>query len=215
MKEIYLIRHGETEWNRVEVFRGRTDIPLNERGIAQARAASESLKDIKIERIFSSPLLRAKQTANEFSGTHNLKVEIIEGFTDLDCGLWHGKTLTGVKADYPDLYRMWEETPHLLTIPGGESLGNRSRRAVKALKNVINGMNDGIAVIISHRVVTKLLIMNVLGINKGHFWQIRQDNACINRFFFSGNDLKSGIVMRLNDTGHLKNIKGEPLNRDF
>ena len=86
MVKVILIRHGETDWNTQQIFRGRIDIPLNESGLAQARAVRESLKDTKIDRIYSSPLSRAFETARILGENRNLKIETEEAFVDIDFG---------------------------------------------------------------------------------------------------------------------------------
>ena len=88
MVKIILIRHGETDWNREQIFRGRIDVALNEVGLAQAGAVKESLKDVKIDRIYSSPLSRAFETASVLGENRGLGVEIEKGFIDIDFGKW-------------------------------------------------------------------------------------------------------------------------------
>jgi len=95
MKKIYILRHGETQWNKEEIFRGRNDIPLNEVGLKQAELASYYFKDKGIERIFSSPLLRAMQTAEAVSKTVGGDIEIVEEFIDINFGIWEGLSKRG------------------------------------------------------------------------------------------------------------------------
>ena len=88
---LVLVRHGETAWNRGEVFRGRADVPLNETGFAQARALAQSLEREPVEAVYSSPLLRALDTAESIAAVHKLPVVKHEGLTDFDCGEWVGE----------------------------------------------------------------------------------------------------------------------------
>ena len=90
MTEIIMVRHGETEWNVVEVFRGRIDIELNETGIKQAELLAEYLSDSKVDVIYSSPLKRALKTAEIIAGYHRLDVEVAPSLIDLDYGKWQG-----------------------------------------------------------------------------------------------------------------------------
>ena len=90
MTEIILARHGETEWNVAEIFRGRIDIELNETGTKQAALLAEYLSRRKIEAICSSPLKRALNTAEIIAGYHKLDVEIAPGLIDFDYGEWQG-----------------------------------------------------------------------------------------------------------------------------
>src|SRR4030042_1498004 len=104
MTEIILARHGETEWNVEEIFRGRIDIELNETGIRQAELLAEYLSGVKIEAIYSSPLKRALKTAEMIASYHQLGVEIASGLIDLDYGKWQGLPHQEVKDKYERLY---------------------------------------------------------------------------------------------------------------
>ena len=97
MTEIILIRHGETEWNVEEVFRGRIDIELNQNGIKQAKLLAEYLSKRKIDAIYSSPLQRAVKTAEIIAGYHKLNVGIAPGLIDFDFGEWQGLSLQEVR----------------------------------------------------------------------------------------------------------------------
>ena len=88
MTEIILARHGETEWNLEEIFRGRIDIGLNETGIKQANLLAEYLNQIEIDAIYSSSLKRALKTAQTIAGYRNLEVDIAPGLIDFDYGRW-------------------------------------------------------------------------------------------------------------------------------
>jgi broad specificity phosphatase PhoE len=117
MTRIYLLRHGTTEWNREEIFRGRVDCPLDETGKAEAKAAAAYFQGMKIEGIYSSPLARAAETAAAIAAGRGIPVIPEPAFTDLDFGEWQGHPLKEVREKYPDLYRAWRERPQEVT-PG-------------------------------------------------------------------------------------------------
>ena len=123
MVNIILIRHGETDWNTEQVFRGRIDVPLNRVGLSQAEAVGLSLKDRDIDALYSSPLKRAFETAHMVAKGRKLEVLSEEGFIDINFGLWQGISHQEVKADFKDLYARWINEPHKVTFPEGESLG--------------------------------------------------------------------------------------------
>ena len=99
MVEIILARHGETDWNAEEVFRGRADIELNGRGRRQAEMLAGSLSEAKLEAVYSSPLQRARDTAEAVARRHQLKVAVSPGLIDCDFGQWQGLQLKEVKVD--------------------------------------------------------------------------------------------------------------------
>jgi len=212
MTSVYLVRHGETAWNKEEIFRGRTDISLNEIGFREAELVGEYLKGKDIHVIYSSPLLRARETARRIAQVFNLKVQPLEGITDMSFGKWEGLPLKEVQIRDGELYRQWREQPHLVTLPGGESLDEVRVRAMAALEEVIQyhkGMN---IVLVSHRVINKVIICGILGIDNSHFWQIGQDTAAVNLIQYQEGKY---ILSLLNETCHLKSLKGERLKIDF
>lgn len=212
MTSVYLIRHGQTTWNKEEIFRGRADISLNEVGLREAELVGEYLKEKDIHAIYSSPLSRAMETARRIAQFFNLKVQFLEGITDMSFGKWEGRPLKEVQINDRELYRQWREQPHLVRLPGGESLDEVRARAMAALKEVIQYHHGKNIVLVSHRVVNKVIICGILEIDNSHFWQIGQDNAAINLIKF-----KEGkyILSLLNETCHLKFLKEERLKIDF
>ncbi len=183
MTEIILARHGETEWNVEEVFRGRIDIELNRTGIKQAELLAEYLSERKIDAIYSSPLKRAVKTAEIIAGYHRLKVEIIPELIDFDCGKWQGLSLQKVKDKYKELYAEWASRPDKVKIPAGESLNDVRKRAMSIVEAVI-AKYSGTVVLVAHRVVNKILICALLGLDNSHFWNIRQDTCGITTFIY-------------------------------
>ena len=205
MTEIILIRHGETDWNRDQVFRGRIDVALNEVGLTQARAVQESLKDTEIDGIYSSPLSRAFETATIVGENRNVEVRGEEGLIDIDFGAWQGLSHQKVKEEYKDLYETWLAQPDLVTFPDGESLKEVRIRSMESLEEVIKNNPGKTLALVSHRVVLKVLLCTILGLELSRFWYLRQDTCAINRV-----ECKDGnyFLTLLNDTGHLREVQG-------
>ncbi len=101
MTRIFLVRHGTTEWNREEVFRGRADCGLNDTGRAEAQAVAVYLQGVEIEKIYSSPLSRAAETAMAIAAERGLRVIPDPAFIDLDFGDWQGSPLKEVGRSIP------------------------------------------------------------------------------------------------------------------
>ncbi len=210
MTNIILARHGETEWNVAEIFRGRTDIGLNETGIRQAELLAEYLSGLKIQAIYSSPIKRALMTAETIARHHRLKVEVTPGLIDIDYGEWQGLSHQAVKHKYARIYREWQNSPHEAAIPGGESLLAVRERATGVINEVIT-RHDGNIILVSHRVVNKVLICALLGLDNSHFWNIRLDTAAITNFAYENGRF---ILTEHNNTAYLKPIQKPPLS-DF
>ncbi len=203
-KIIYLLRHGETVWNKKGVFRGRSDIPLNETGLKQAEMLGKALRGSGIERIYSSPLKRAVQTSNMVAKYTNGRVIIDVGFQNIDIGKWQGMQKNEVKKNYPKEWQMWLHSPEDLTLPGGESVRNVQKRTMKRIEELIKDDSIKIFAISSHRSVLKTIVGGILKMEGSYFWKTRMDNCSINTFEYYDN--RGFMLTKLNDTHHLKNV---------
>jgi len=212
MTSIYLVRHGQTAWNKEEIFRGRTDVPLDETGLRQAELAGEYFKGLEIHGIYSSPLSRAWETAQKIAPFHHLNVQPLQGILDMSFGKWEGQSHQDIQKKDREIYRQWREEPHLVRLPGGEGLNDVRVRAMAALEEVIRNHPGKTLVLVSHRVVNKVLICGILGLDNSHFWQITQDTTAIN--LIQHRDGKY-ILSLMNETCHLKALKEERLKVDF
>ena len=168
MTAILLIRHGGTDWNADKIFRGRADIELNENGIKQAELLAQYLADEKIFAMFSSPLKRALKTAEIIARPHRIDIMPAPGLLDFDYGQWQGLSHHVVKEKYPALYAQWSADPQPVKIPGGESLDDVRKRGLKLIDEIL-GQYDGMVALVSHRVVCKVLICALLGLDNSHF----------------------------------------------
>ena len=202
---VILVRHGETEWNRVERFRGRIDIELNETGRCQARAVAHRLSGWHIGAIYSSPLQRALQTAQPIAEARGLRVAILEGMTDVDYGVWAGLSAEEARAQYPEVYETWVHTPLLTRFPRGESLQQVQDRAWSALEEISSAHERETILLVSHVVVNRVLICSALGLVGDAFWRIGQDNTAINVLQGANGRYR---VLLLNDTCHLESLDG-------
>lgn len=201
MTTIILVRHGQTEWNRTERFRGRADVPLNETGWLQAKATSERIATTwQPSRVYSSPLSRAVDTARAIAQPFDLPVQVHTGLIDIDYGQWQGLTPEDVRARWPEALAAWYETPHLAHIPGGETLDALRQRAMAAVSELAALHAGQTIVLVGHTVVNRVILLGVLGLGNERFWRLRQDTCAINVFEANGQDY---TVISLNDTCHL------------
>ena len=203
MTEIILARHGETAWNVAEVFRGRLGVELNETGQKQAALLAEYLSNLGIEALYSSPLPRALQTAEAIAEHCKLEVNIEARLTDLDFGQWQGLSLQEVRGKYGELYLLWEDHPEQIRMPDGESLGDVRERAIPVVDDLIS-KHAGRVVLVSHRVVNKVLICALLGLDNSHFWNIRQNTCGITDFIYERGRF---ILTKHNNTSFLKSFR--------
>ncbi len=212
MTLFYLVRHGETQWNRERVFRGRIDVPLNDSGREQAGAVADRLSEAGLAAVYASPLVRAAETARIVADRCGLRVQTDEGFIDMDFGDWQGLTQQQVQAQFPEAHRTWQTHPGAAAIPGGEPLAGVLKRASSAVSRLAKQHPESAVCVVSHRVVLKLVMAWALGLDEGAFWRIRQDTGCINVVELVG-DVPT--VHTLNDTCHLVGLAAAQKPPDF
>jgi broad specificity phosphatase PhoE len=198
-----LVRHGQTAWNKDIRFRGTTDLPLSELGLAQAQRVAAWLRNEPIRDIYSSPLQRAVQTAQPLADALGLPIRIHGGLISADYGEWQGLTPQEVSERWPEMYRLWQQSPDQVIFPGGESLTIVLDRAVAMLDELSLAHPDQTVALFSHEIVTKTLMGHVLGMELSAHWHVPQDNGCINAFFHAPS--RRSLVY-LNDTCHLKGL---------
>ena len=212
MTTLFLVRHGRTGWNKEQIFRGTKDVPLDAVGNEEALLVGERLKGEEIRAVFSSPLARAKETAEAIARFHNVGIQVLAELIDLNFGEWEGLSRQEVEERYPDLYQRWQKAPHQVIFPGGEGLDAVRSRVIEAVGDVVARHPQEVVVLVSHRVVLKVLICALLGLANAHFWNIGQDTAAINCFQYQDD---KWIVALLNDTCHLKGVGEERGKVDF
>ena len=201
MTEIIIVRHGETRWNAGEIFRGRRDIGLNDNGKKQAQLLGTYLIGANFEAVYSSPLSRALETCCSVAEKQGLSINIASDLIDFDYGEWEGLAHSLVQERYSAVYKMWLKEPHLVDIPGGESLADVRKRARSIIDTVIS-KHSGRVLLVSHRVVIKVLTCYMLGLDSSHFWLIRHDLGGITIF---KHDRGRFILVRHNDISYLGN----------
>jgi phosphoserine phosphatase len=207
---IFLIRHGETDWNQTHRFQGRIDIPLNEEGKNQAHALALALKDESIIAIYSSPLVRATETACLIKEYHPSTPLIEEqGLTEMDLGEFDGLEAEYWAAHYQDLFKKWRSSPAEFRMPGGESLQEVQMRAIDTLERITKLYPSGISLLFcSHNFVNRTILCFASGIPLDRFRDFQQDPAALNILYKNEGQLRVEVV---NDVSHLKKNEGVSL----
>ncbi len=210
---IFLIRHGETKWNSEGVFRGRSDIPLNKNGLKQAKATGDYLQKIDFAAVYCSPLSRARQTAAALCLKRSIKPQLRDALTDISFGPWEGKRYDELASLYPEEIKTWREQPQRHNLSGAETLAEAGQRAFSEMKILAEANQGKIIALVSHRVILKLLILQAINLGSEAFWKIKQDTCCINMLEY--NPESGFVIVRLNDTCHLKPITALFEQQDF
>jgi broad specificity phosphatase PhoE len=203
---ILLIRHGETDWNRIHRFQGRSDVPLNQKGREQARALAVVLRHEPITAIYSSPLGRAIETARLIKMFHfSTPFFEEEALVEMDLGDFDGMEAKRWAAQFQDFRKAWQENPESVKMPGGESLKDVQTRAIDALERITNIYPPGSTLLIcSHNFVNLTIVCHALEISLNRFRDLQQDTAAISVLYKQGYRLWAEIV---NDRSHLQKYK--------
>ncbi len=205
--KIILVRHGECQGNREGLFRGRSDFPLNELGLMQAKELARELKLFQPDKIFTSPLKRAKQTAQIIGQECDIKIEECEGFNNIELGPWEGKAKQFIALNYPQQWKIWLNEPERLTVPGIENLDEVQKRSRRELDKICNDFFGKTVIIVTHRAVLKPLIASCLEIVKPYFWRIHMDTAAYSILHFEKQ--RGYILVQLNQNKHLSSFISE------
>lgn len=210
MKTLYIVRHGETEWNKIGRYQGITNVPLNENGIAQAKACGNALKDIHFERILSSDLSRALVTAETIRGNRQLEIKTDERLREINFGDWEKLLFTEIEERWPGLIDQMYRRPDIVKVPNGESFQEVQDRAWSAVSDFLNENNEDETILITcHGGTIRTILCKLLDISISHCWNFSQGNTAINRVFYNGmGELDHNILNLLNDTAHVDNLRG-------
>lgn len=158
-----LIRHAKTPWNLEKKIQGTSDIALSSEGISQAGLFAEALRSKKYELILSSPMIRARQTAEIIRDKIHVDVEYEPDFREQDFGLWEGKKLVDIRGQSPGEIERQESRGWGFCPPGGESRIKVLKRVQRAMDQAVKTFNKQQVLIVTHQSVMKILIYDILG----------------------------------------------------
>ena len=203
---LLLIRHGETEHNAGRLALGRADVPLNERGLAQAQALARHLhgRDAlgHIDAVYASPLQRAQSTASPLAEAFGLAIATEPELIEMDIGELEGISFPEVRERYPEFMRAWLSGDVAdAGMPGGESLRQVQERAWAALQSIRKRHSEGTVAVVTHNFVILTLLCRALDIDLSRFRTLRHDLGAVSALDMT--DARATAIV-LNDTCHLE-----------
>jgi broad specificity phosphatase PhoE len=197
---LIVLRHGETDWNREGRYQGCIDTRLSREGHVQSAAAAWALAQRRLAAVYSSPLARARETADLIAAPHGLTVSEDPAFAEICHGLWEGLTVEQVRSEFPDLYAAWQERPHTVTMPEGESLAGVSERVFNRLNRLRADHDTETVCLVTHGSPLRLLLLDVLGCSLDRFWMFHCASTGISEIEYG----EGRTILRLmNSVGHL------------
>lgn len=179
MTEFWLVRHGQTDWNLTGRWQGQAPFApgLNETGRSQVLAISEQLKDVKFSAIYSSDLLRAKQTAELIAAPLGLTVTLDPRLREIDLGVWEGMPSQEIEAKYSLELAERAQNPFYSRAPNGESLHDVAERVLAAIEEIATSHRDESVLIVSHGIALAIIICRAEGFPMEDVYQHIPDNA--------------------------------------
>jgi 2,3-bisphosphoglycerate-dependent phosphoglycerate mutase len=164
MTTLILARHGETDWNRENRFQGHADPPLNALGRQQSGELAEALAGDEIVRVYTSPLRRARETAEIVAARLTLEVEPVEGLREIDVGAWSGLTRTEVEQRFPQAYARWvDRAPH--GFEDGETYDELAARVIPALRRLAERHPSDAVLVVTHGGPSRVMQAHAAGID--------------------------------------------------
>lgn len=208
IRRLILARHGQTEWNSVTRYQGKTDVPLNELGRVQAARLAARLSAWEPELFFTTPLSRARETAEIVQAGllmgEKTSLQVLGDLAEIDFGDWEGQTITEIEAGYGKLFREWREDPSKVTPPGGESFPQVLDRVGRVFKVILSSPAERILVV-GHGGTMRAALVCLLGVPSSLVWRMRMDNCSILGIDFWKD---RAMLAFFNDTAHLL-VEGE------
>lgn len=201
---IIFIRHGECEGNRVGLFRGRRDFPLNQNGLKQAELLRDEIRGFKLSAVYTSPLSRALVTAQIIAEPHGITPMIEEGFNNICLGPWEGRVKADIEREQPREWRIWVTVPEDLVLPGAERVDDVKARSFSALKGILPKHAGETIAIVTHRAVLKPLFAAMFDVNRPYFWKFHFDTASYSIVEYKED--RGFTLVLLNETKHLSDF---------
>jgi len=177
--EIYIIRHGQTDWNKAGKLQGGTDVPLNDNGREMARVLSEAIKDVKFDRMYCSPLCRAKETAEIVKGSREVELIVDKRIHEISFGVCEGVDYRPPKENTP-IWTFFYNSGEYVAPEGAESLESIIERAAAFLRDEVEplaGKCERIA-IVAHGAMNKALFCHIKQHGKKEFWSGGAQRNC-------------------------------------
>jgi broad specificity phosphatase PhoE len=177
MVTVFLLRHGETAWNKLGRVMGRTQVPLGADGIEQIKKIAPLIATLKLEAIYTSPLRRAVQTAKLVAAGTKLPICRSEGLNEIAFGEWTGRHFDDLIDD--ELYRRFIKSPAKTVLPGGETISDVQRRGLKVIHEAAQKVPGGRFLFVSHGDVIRAILCHYMKLPLNEYRRLRVDNGSL------------------------------------
>ena len=199
--KLILVRHGQTESNKLGRIQGINDSPLTDVGREQAEAAARALTSDAPFTLYSSPLRRAWQTAQAIGSRAGVRPVEVEELIEMDVGKFEGLSGPQLRERFPDVMRSWDKDPASTVMPGGESLYDVRDRAWPTVQSLAGRHESETVVAVTHNFTIHTIVCTALDMPLNNFRKLRIDLGAITRLEITSD---RATLVSLNETWHLK-----------
>ncbi|SMO97050.1 histidine phosphatase family protein [Gracilimonas mengyeensis] len=204
MKQLFFIRHGETDNNKTGVIQGRgVDASLNDTGRMQAQAIIEALENYEVERIVASGLVRTHETVQPLADQRKLTVEKYPELDEIDFGVLEGRAFTDIKDEVEVIHNEWKSGNVDFAPDEGESPRQTFARANAKVVEILETAKEEIIVFMIHGRLTRILLSEWLGYGLQNMHKVKHQNAAINHLTWKDGKFEA---VKLNQVNHLKQL---------
>jgi broad specificity phosphatase PhoE len=206
MSRLLLARHGQSLSNAMRRFQGLQDVALSELGVRQAAALGQAIRHRRVTAVYTSPLERARRTAEIAVEGLGLSVTLVHELRELSLGEWEGQTVEEISSRPGDPYTQWVRDPVACLPPGGEPLADVQARVVRAMGHIAAAHRNGDEVlVVCHGGVISAYLAHCLGLPLSSIWRLTLSNGSIT-------EIAPPTVRTVNSTRHLAGLAaGGPL----
>jgi broad specificity phosphatase PhoE len=210
MSHILLARHGQSVSNAIRRFQGSQDVELSDLGARQAEALARVVRSRPVVAIYTSPLARARRTAEIAAAGTNVPVTSVDDLRELCLGEWEGRTVEEIRSLPDDPYARWVRDPVACLPPGGEPLSDVQDRVVRSMGQIARAHpNGGQVLVVCHGGVISAYLAHCLGLPLSSIWRLTVSNGSLS-------EVRPPRVHSVNNTRHLDGVavrgaaEGEP-----
>ena len=198
---LYMVRHGQTASSRENRFTGSSDPPLTAVGEAMAQAFAQAYASMRWEAIYTSPMLRARQTADPLSRLTCVPTTPEDGLKEIGYGEWEGLRQEEVKQRWPEAFEYWADDVASRGTPGGETAFHVAARAMRVVEAIRSRYQEGNVLIVSHKATLRIITCGLLGLDVRLFRQrIAQPVCAVTMFAVTET---TALLTLLGDRSHL------------
>ena len=197
------IRHGATAYSQERRYAGSRDIPLSPEGRRQCTALAQALGALPAAAIYASPLARARESAAPIAAAQGIDVTLESDFREMGFGDWEGLTRDEVERRFPEDYALWRTAPERFARPGSEPLSAVADRVGRAIEELRATHLGETVILVSHGVVTRLIVLAALGLGPERLWSVAASPAGISELEYRDD---WATVHRVNTVAHLEAV---------